>query len=380
MEGRIRGDVARDMAEKLIRSYFRTQDYPFTRHHIESFDQFLGQDLPAVIRAENPFVLLQDPIGSTGIYALKAEVFVGGLDGTRISIGTPIMNLRDTEEVRLMYPNEARLRNLNYVSQIEADIVIRVTISRPNPGGGGPLVEEIMLDPATDPAFSHLAKFPLVKMPIMLHSRYCILYGKPQPFLREVGECQYYQGGYFVVDGSEKILITHQEQAFNVLNISLQERDPKIAIFSSISCLNPTTKRVKRVAFAFYKREQTLLMSLPLIRKPVPLFVVFRALGIQSDEDILRMIFPDPDATETKIMQPLLHESILEAHPFFDTHPESVTTGSGLSVAAGVAVGNKDQIAFFPPITIPKFRVGMTNRSSPTGTRNTFDVLSKAVS
>ena len=113
MESRIRGDVARDMAEKLIRSYFRTLDYPFTRHHIESFDQFLGQDLPAVIRSENPFVLLQAPIGSTGLYGLRAEIYVGGLDGSRIYIGTPILNLRDTEEIRIMYPNEARLRNLN---------------------------------------------------------------------------------------------------------------------------------------------------------------------------------------------------------------------------------------------------------------------------
>ena len=154
----------------------------------------------------------------------------------------------------------------------------------------------------------------------MLQSRYCLLHGKPAAFIKEAGECQYDFGGYFIIDGSEKILITHQEQAFNVLNISVQERDPKIAMFSSITCLNPTTKRIKRVAFAVYKRESTIMVSLPLVRSPLPLFVVFRALGIQSDEDILRMIFPDPTATETKIMQPLLHESILDAHPIFDTY------------------------------------------------------------
>jgi DNA-directed RNA polymerase II subunit RPB2 len=218
-------------------------------------------------------------------------------------------------------PNEARLRNLTYAARVDADIVIRLTYSTPSGSTRSMTQKEVILDASTDPVqFGYLARFPLFTLPIMLHSRYCLLHGKPAAFIKEAGECQYDYGGYFIVDGSEKVLITHQEQAFNVLNISVQERDPKIAIFSSIACLNPTTRRVKRVAFALYKRDNTLLLSLPLVRTPVPLFVVFRALGIQSDEDILRMIFPDPDATETKILQPLLHESILDAHPIFDTY------------------------------------------------------------
>jgi DNA-directed RNA polymerase II subunit RPB2 len=221
-----------------------------------------------------------------------------------------------------MFPNEARLRNLTYASSIEADIVIRITYSKPNLTGGRGIVQrEVIMDPATEPAlYGYLARFPLFNLPILLHSKYCLLHGKPATFIKEVGECQYDYGGYFVVNGSEKVLITHQEQAFNTLNITPQERDPKVEIFTSISCLNPTTRRVKRVAFGLMRRENTLLVSLPLVRKPVPIFVVFRALGIQSDEDILRMIFPDPESAETKIMQPLLHESILEAHPFYDTY------------------------------------------------------------
>ena len=321
MELGIRGDDARELAERLLKVYFKTQDYPYTRHHIDSYDQFVAQDLPAIIRAQNPILLLHAPIGSTGIYTYKAEIFIGGLDGSRLFIGTPTISLQDSKEIRALFPNEARLRNLTYASSVEADIVIRITYSAPNPGGRGVTQREVMLDSAADATqFGYLARFPLFKLPIMLHSKYCLLNGKPAAFIKEAGECQYDYGGYFIVDGSEKVLITHQEQAFNTLNISPQERDPKIAIFSSISCLNPTTRRVKRVAFGMMRKENTLLVSLPLVRKPVPVFVVFRALGIQSDEDILRMIFPDPEAAETKILQPLLHESILEAHPFYDTY------------------------------------------------------------
>jgi DNA-directed RNA polymerase II subunit RPB2 len=304
------------LAEKILKTYFQTQDYPFTRHHIDSYDQFLSQDLPAIIKSENPLTILEDPIGSTGVYALKAEIFVGGIDGNRIYIGTPTINLRDADEIRLMYPNEARLRNLHYASQIEADIVIRLTISRPNPSGGAPTSNIILMDSEIDrEAYGYLAKFQLLKMPIMLHSRYCVLYGKPQSFLKEIGECIYDSGGYFIIDGSEKVLITRQEKAFNTLDISLQESNPDTSIYSSISCLNSETRKVKRISFFWLRRQNTLQISIPFVRSPIPIFIIFRAMGLQADEDIIRAILPDPESAESKILEPLLHESILEAFP-----------------------------------------------------------------
>jgi len=324
MDQGLRGEDARALAEKLLRVYFQTNDYPFTRHHIESFDQFLSQDLAAIIAAQNPIVLLHDSrdveeVSRSKYYEYKAEIFIGGLNGDRLYVGTPTISLQDSEEIRLMFPNEARLRNLTYAAQVEADIVVRITYTSPNLGGGGLIMREEILDPSDKARFGYLAKYPVFKMPIMLHSRYCILNAKPQAFLREAGECQYDNGGYFIVDGSERVLITHQQQAFNTLYISQQPRDPKVAMFSSITCLNPATRTIKRVAFTLNRLENTLHVTIPFVRRPLPIFLLFRALGVQSDEDILRLILPDPEDAETKILQPMLHESILEAYPFYDS-------------------------------------------------------------
>jgi DNA-directed RNA polymerase II subunit RPB2 len=320
MTSALRGDEARELSERLLKLYYNTVDYPWTRHHIDSYDQFLSSDLPAMIRTSNPITVLEEQIGATGEYAYKAEIFVGGLEGNKLYIGTPTLNLQHSSEVRLLFPNEARLRNLTYGSIVQADIYIRITRTQQRASGEGPgfTTTVLEMDPATE-AYAYLAKYPLFRIPVMLHSRYCILNKKPEELLREAGECIYDYGGYFIVDGSEKVLITHQEQAFNTLYVQNQEREPKTLTYGSISCLSPVTRQVRRVVFGLQRREKTLQVGIPFVRKPIPVFILFRALGIQADEDIIRLIFPDPEDAETKLLEPLLEESVVEAFPFLDT-------------------------------------------------------------
>ena len=314
------GDEARELSRGMIDTYFKTTSYPYTRHHIDSYDQFLQQDLISIIRSQNPILILKDLNENTGIYKYRVEIFVGGKDATAIKIGTPTLSLQNTDEVRILFPNEARLRNLTYASTIYADIIVKITYTNPSTD------ETIDLSPPED-TFKDWA---LCKMPIMLHSKYCVLNNKPKEFLREAGECPYDNGGYFIVDGSEKVLVTRQEQAFNTLYITPQN-DPKIAIYASIECLSAETRQVKRISFGLMRHVETkkilvdtkyatIQVSLPFIRKPIPLFILFRALGFQSDEEILKMIFPDFESSEAKVLLPKLHPCIFDSFPFMNTY------------------------------------------------------------
>jgi len=324
------GDTARELSRKLIDTYFRTVSYPYTRHHIDSYDQFLQEDMMNIIRSQNPVVILKDLLDEkTNTYKYRVEVYVGGESGTEIEMGTPTLYHQLQEEVRLLFPNEARLRNLTYASTVYANLVVKIqyiTATR----------EVIDLSPPPET----FARWPLFRIPIMLHSRYCILHNKPKEFLREAGECPYDHGGYFIVGGAEKVLITRQEQAFNTLYITPQDEplDPKVAVYASIQCLSAKTRQVKRVAIALMRHVEpspsmfgkkgaaalskpaAILVSLPFVRKPIPLFVLFRALGIQSDEEILRMIFPDFTSPEAKFLLPKLQPSIVDAFPFLNNY------------------------------------------------------------
>lgn len=312
------GDEARELSRHLIDKYFTTNPYPYTKHHINSYDQFLQQDLISIIQTNNPILILKDLIDEKrNIYKYKVELFIGGENGNAVEIGTPTVSLQNTDEVRVLYPNEARLRNLTYASTVYADIKVKITYT-----GEDGNIENLYVPDET------FQKWPLFKIPIMLHSKYCILHGKPNEFLKEAGECPYDNGGYFIIDGAEKVLITRQEQAFNTLYITPQEKDPKISIYASISCLSSKTRMVKRVAFAMMKENEgknfmthpTIQVSIPFVRKAIPLFVLFRALGFQSDEEILKLIFPDFDSPEAKLLLPKLQPSIIEAYPFLNTY------------------------------------------------------------
>jgi DNA-directed RNA polymerase II subunit RPB2 len=295
------------LAQSLLKTYFSTFDYPLLRHHIDSYDQFLSQDIPAILKANNPFLILSDLDQATDTYVHRVEIYVGGLNGTAVEIGTPTVSLQKAKEIRVMYPNEARLRNLTYSSMIYADVTVRVIITPP---GTKTPMEPIVRE------FKHM---PLFQMPLLLHSRYCVLHNKPSSFLREAGECPQDQGGYFIIEGSEKVLITSQEQAFNTLYITPKPNDDQVATTANITCLSPITRELKVVSFHWMRRTDSLVVTLPFVRKPVPIFVLFRALGYQTDGEILRLIYPDLESSEAKQMMPLLLNSLCEAHPFYDS-------------------------------------------------------------
>jgi DNA-directed RNA polymerase II subunit RPB2 len=184
---------------------------------------------------------------------------------------------------------------------------VRVTITLP---GQEPM----------EPQIREYRRMPLFLMPMLLHSRFCLLHGKPASFLKEAGECPQDQGGYFIVDGAEKVLVTRQEQAFNTLYIQKQPNDDKIETYGNITCLNPDTRQVKVVTFYWVRNTDTLVVVLPFVRKPLPVFLLFRAMGVQADEDILRLIYPDLDSAEAKQALPLLLQSIAESYPFMDSY------------------------------------------------------------
>lgn len=156
------------------------------------------------------------------------------------------------------------------------------------------------------------------KVPIMLRSSYCILHDMPETQVHELGECSFDMGGYFVINGSEKVLIAQERMATNTVYVfakappsnvqytaeirSAPERGSKQASPLYIKMLRSTAERGSS--------GQSIRATLPYIRSDIPIVVVFRALGQVSDRDVLSHICYDQNDYE---MLEMLKPSIEEA-------------------------------------------------------------------
>ena len=132
------------------------------------------------------------------------------------------------------------------------------------------------------------------KVPIMLRSDYCSLHGHTDKELTELGECPYDEGGYFVINGSEKVLIAQERMSTNHVYV-FEKKQPSKFMWQAECRSQP--ERGSRGASSCVMRQMhavgtkdapgPIRCTLPYIRTDIPIFVVFRALGFVADKDIL---------------------------------------------------------------------------------------------
>ena len=301
--------VTSDLPFRVLNAYYEQTPLFLTRHHIDSYEHFAFNELPQMIHNGNPVTILKDPLAE-GRYKYKTEIFFGGKVDTpkelRIEYGSPIITLDSGKTVRRMFPNEARLRGLTYYSQIrmDIDIVITRTVMR------GQSFQEIK-------TIIPIKNFSVLKLPILLRSKLCSLGEQStDEAMREKGESPLEHGGYFIIDGAEKLLITRQEQAFNSMYVARKNpTDLEVSVYASVVSQHPETKMNRRCSVYMLRESSVLRVSIPSVRGHVPLFVLFRALGVESDKDIVRMIFPDENSKFTKLYEDILVPSIEDAWP-----------------------------------------------------------------
>ena len=179
-----------------------------------------------------------------------------------------------------MYPSEARLRNMTYAMSIHFDIEIDVKIKTGN-------FENKVYDVEFNDTIK-LEKIYLGRFPIMLQSNFCLLNGLNSLVRYNMGECKNDPGGYFIIDGKEKVIISQEKFANNMLYIrdkvnDLYSHSAEIRCVSEDSSKPIRTLAVRIVAPTSKLSNNQIVVNVPNVKKPVPLFILMRALGITSD-------------------------------------------------------------------------------------------------
>lgn len=158
------------------------------------------------------------------------------------------------------------------------------------------------------------------KLPIMVKSRYCLLKDLPDEDLYAEGECPYDQGGYFVINGSEKVLIAQERSAANIVQVFKKSQSNTPYVAEIRSAVEKGSRLISSMQIKLYEKGegskggfgQTIKCTLPYIKTEIPIAIVFRALGVVSDEDILNHICYERKDTEMlEMLKPCLEEAFV---------------------------------------------------------------------
>ncbi len=375
----------------IIDKYFKENTNSLVEHHISSYNDFFKKDIYKIFKEKNPIRLQSNFDESIDDYRNKCLLYLGGKDGTKLYFGKPII-YDDKDNIHFMYPNEARLRNMNYGMTLHYDIDVEyinilndnelpsmlnqddfldvlkesaedyeqkkefsnyknTEILDINQTGGGPkktkrtnrnkkefkmttndskeikkTIEDSMIGPNTQKFTETIEKVYLGKFPIMLQSDFCILNGLSTDVRFNLGECKQDLGGYFIVQGKEKTIVSQEKFADNMLYIrkysdeitdddqiiqhkqyysceirSVSENVSKPKRTTSISILTPNTKYTNK----------NIVVNIPNVRKPIPIFILFRALGVLTDKAIVEMCVLDLDKYDhfLDIFIPSVHDA-----------------------------------------------------------------------
>ena len=281
----------------IIDSYFALNRYYITKHHLDSYNDFVSNTIKKTIKSMNPFIILKNDKNDSTTEKHKIEIYIGGENGEDIFIDKPV--IYENGKARIMTPNEARINDLTYSSNIHCNIEVKYI------NKGKTIIE-------------YFKKINIGSIPIMLHSNLCYLHGMPNDMLKEMGECHYDQGGYFIVDGKEKVIVAQERNSTNNIFISKVEKDPKYLYKAFIHCSSETNsvfpKTIKFKVLKSEKRKNAITVAIPHIDTEIPLAILFRAIGVETDLDIINHIL---QTSEESIELQILRESLVDGNFIF---------------------------------------------------------------
>lgn len=291
----------------IIGSYFRGQQLErFYRHQLESYNNFIGYQITKTIEMFNPVRIVSEQDYDNVSKQYSLEIFI---TFENFNIYRPQIH-ENNGAIKLMFPHEARLRNFTYAASTTVDINIKYVIRT------GEQLENTQVEHKIIPSV-HIGKIP-----IMLKSNICILSQYKHFDNEQTGECKYDAGGYFIINGSEKIVLGQERAAENkVYCFNVEKNDTKYIWKAEIKSV-PDFKCISSKQINMYICSKNngfgypLVIEIPRIKQPIPLFIVFRALGINTDKEICEIILLDITNRKNASFLEALQASIIEANDY----------------------------------------------------------------
>ena len=269
-------------------------------------------DIPEIVQQVNPLIVRGSPeiplsgprsalASATGLSTSAANALMGrtaeislaaaanheyevALMFENVSLRKPTI-FENNGAILPMMPNDARTRNLTYASPLFVDVRVRTTFIDNTKGGERQVRERLFPN-------VHLGKIP-----VMVGSKYCLLHDQKHLTPLSLGECAEDYGGYFIVGGGERVIISQERMAANrpvvFRNNRNATKEVEVIEVKSIGPDNDQVPKSNAVKIMYHPKNaqiHLLRATMPRIKTDIPLWILFRALGVTRDKDICELI------------------------------------------------------------------------------------------
>ncbi|KAJ2109564.1 DNA-directed RNA polymerase III complex subunit Rpc2, partial [Coemansia sp. S142-1] len=245
---------------QMVPAFLRVKG--LVKQHIDSFNYFIEVDLKKIVKANEMVTSDVDPA-----FYLKY---------TGIRVGMP-ERLDPDAANRSITPHECRLRDMTYAAPVAVDIEYTRGKSR--------VIRKGVV---------------IGRMPIMLRSARCVLAGRTDAEMAKMKECPLDPGGYFVVRGTEKVILVQEQMSKNRIIVQPDNKG-----FMAANVTSNTHER-KTKTYVFIKNGR-LYLKQNMIGEDMPLVVAMRAMGLTSDRAIAELIAGE-DPLFLDLLLPTLEE------------------------------------------------------------------------
>ena len=288
--------------KEIVESYFKQRS--LVNHQLASYDDCIPvgdgkesrmEKIVRNIRIGSDEPVEDDEGGLVKLDLLDKEIIVR-LKNLRL--GRPTIKEANGAEHHAT-PMECRLRKLTYFSPVYLDFKIFRDDLPPSPG--------------TEMGFQEETSVHIGNLPIMVRSGRCNLnhnhvdenrrlspdtsaedYDRYTQLLRKSGEDPLDPGGYFIINGTERVLISMEDLAPNRVTV---EKNKKYAHETQVAKIFSQKDGVRKPLNVEKRRDGMLMVKIPSAgTTPIPLVLLMRALGVENDREIFASIAGPPEA------------------------------------------------------------------------------------
>ena len=179
--------------------------------------------------------------------------------------------IEENRKIRYPTPNECLIRDLNYLGILTINIDTYVVK---------------ILDNNTKQILEHKKyhKHEIAKIPVMVGSSKCNLYKKTKNKRIQLGQCVWDNGGYFIINGKERVIIAQERASHNTIRVYPSKNISKYFYYAEIRSLSEETGHSVLIKSYINKNGKNISFSLPYITSNIPAGIVLKALGCDYDD------------------------------------------------------------------------------------------------